>query len=137
MKDVMQKIVLNPTDGKAVEFTGEPLLQFHGNDNGETGGRWHDINVYRSESGDLYVEIVYHTSAAGESANCQVEEVTNATEVDATLSLYEPQQFLKMESGPARKRLVNVLLQRYDTQVNDVLSAFQDSEPDSPASKPR
>ncbi len=138
MNDVIRKIVLHPTSKPVIEFSGQPIIQLEGNDSdGQTGGRWHDIGVYQSDDGELFVEIAYQTSATGELPDCQVEQASDASEVDATLSLYEPQQFIRMEPGATRNRLVEQLLHRYDMQVNEVLAALPASQPTTPTSKPR
>ncbi|NQV26136.1 MAG: hypothetical protein HQ518_17400 [Rhodopirellula sp.] len=135
----MQPIVLSPTQQPPIEFDGELLLSVDGQDaDGQTGGRWHDISVYRTGSGELAVEISYRTTAAGELEHRSVEMAQDVSDVDATLSLYDPKELVVQEPGPARTRLVDVLVRRYDVAVNDILSRLQDvsTTPDTPT-KPR
>lgn len=122
----MQQIVLSPSRLPQVAFDGELLVSACGEDvDGATGGRWHDLTVYRTESGEFAVVIAYRTNATGESEDCSVEMAQDESDVDSILSLYDPKGMVVLDDGPDRKRLVDTLVRHYDLAVNDVLTRLQ------------
>ena len=134
----MQQVTLTPTRGEAVEFNGELLFRLDGADDGQTGGRWHDIEIYRTDSAMLAVSLVYRSSAPNESEHGVVHTAEDVADVDAMLSLYAPNDSVVMEPGLKRTRVVEAVTRQYDLQVNEVLSRLQTlSEVTASASKPR
>lgn len=134
----MQQVLLSPSDAEAVEFTGELLVDLAGNDqDGRQGGRWHDISIYRTDAGSLAVCVTYRTAAPTETEHCYVELAEDVAEVDALLSLYDPKEYVALEPGTDRNRVVDAVVRCYDFQVLEVLDRLQSlPDTDLPA-KPR
>ena len=135
----MQQVTLAPTGGEVVEFNGELLFRLEGDDHdGQAGGRWHDIEIYRIESGSLAVSVTYRTTAAMESSLCAVDTAQDANDVDSILSLYAPDESVVMDAGSSRNRVIETVVRRYDLQVNEVLRRLQSSpEVTGTSTKPR
>lgn len=122
----MEQISLSPTGLAAIKFAGDLLIELHGEDSdSQTAGRWHDISVYRTDSGSLATCVAYRTQVPTESENCHVDIAEDVADVDNILSLYEPKQHVVMEAGTARNRVVDTVVRRYDQQVNEVLERLQ------------
>tara|TARA_R110002072_G_scaffold303123_1_gene494617 strand:+ start:16870 stop:17280 length:411 start_codon:yes stop_codon:yes gene_type:complete len=123
----MNRISLNRTNQEALEFEGELLLQEPGNDaDGSSGGRWHDISVYREAGEDMVIAVAYRTQCSTESALIHAERADDVNDADSVLSLYEATEGIDRQSlnempENSRKRLLERVVSRYDLQVNSVL----------------
>ncbi len=134
----MQQVSLSPTDAAALEFTGDLLVGLEGNDqDGRTGGRWHDINIYSTDTGSLATCVTYRTTVSTEIGHCYVDMAQDSSEVDALLSLYDPKERIVLESGCDRNRVVEAVVRRYDLQVLEVLDRLQSLPAEDPPAKPR
>lgn len=134
----MHQVSLSPTGLDTLEFTGDLLISVEGNDqDSRTGGRWHNISVYQTDTGSLATCIAYQTTAADEAGHCQVEMAQDVSDVDSILSLYDPKQHLVMEPGHGFNRVAEAVIRQYDTQVNEVLDFLHSSSPAQAPAKPR
>ncbi len=121
---------LKRTGFPGLTFNGEILAQQPGVDLPEKSGqRHHDITVYRTDDARLIVAISFHTSHLGEVADSIVEEVDDLTQLEETLSLYNPEIHFDAESQTRKTENASAisreLTRRYDLQVNAVLQDAQ------------
>lgn len=122
----MQQVLLSPTDAATFEFAGELLVSIAGNDaDGRTGGRWHDLSVYRTDSGKLAICVTFRTAAVTEVEHCYVELADDLAEVDTLLSLYDPKGHIVLEAGSDRNRVIDAVVRSYDLQVLEALDQLQ------------
>lgn len=122
----METITLTPTGHDPITFKGDLAVHVTGGaPDDQTGGRRHVIDVYSLPDSSLAVAIRYETTASGESGHCSVDTAVDESEVDAVLSLYEPQQFVAMAPGDRRTQVFDVLTRRYDTLVIQVLNELR------------
>jgi hypothetical protein len=127
----MNHVSLKTTDQAEMEFDGELLFSEAGNDaDGSTGGRWHDISVFREASGEMVVAVGYRTQWPSETNRLYAERADTVDEADALLSLYEAGAeidplILNSLPEPDRKRLTGRVINRFDMQVNSVLSQLE------------
>lgn len=134
----MEQVSLSPTGMAAVEFFGDLLIGIQGDDSdSHTGGRWHDISIYKTDTGSMATCIAYRTQVPAESDQCHVDMADDVADVDNVLSLYEPGQHIVMEEGHARNRAVDAVIRHYDLQVTEVLEHLQSSPVDDTPGKPR
>ena len=125
-----------------IERTGLPVLQFNGEElvdlagcdpDGSTGGRVHDVSVYRTEDGEFIVEISYRSPHSSEVSDDYVEAVESTAEIEEILSLYDPTErmdrslFGQHESNRVQV-IADALTRRYDQQVARVIDSFETAQ---------
>lgn len=127
----INRVSLKPTNQPEMEFDGELLFSETGSDtDGSTGGRCHDISVFRDNTGEMIVAVAYRTSCPGETNRLSAEKAETVDDADAVLSLYDAgteidQRILNAMTESDRMRLTGRVLQRYDLQVASVLSQLE------------
>lgn len=127
------------SDGKTVTFEGQLIASSHGSRaDGSFGGRWHDLNVFKTVSGQYAVSIFYGSDHPTERSNDDVAFVTSHQELDDLLCLYQPEQFICPEtlaaqpSSSSRQKLIDSVTRPYYRQVADILETVAEWEHEGP-----
>lgn len=122
----MQTFTLERTGLPALKFQGEQIADSRGRRTNElTGGRYHDIQIFRTDDRRLVVAISYASPLDSEVSDHIVDEVSSLEDVDDVLSLYDPTERLDLDefaSAQCREAVECALTRAFDHQVIDVLS---------------
>ena len=130
-EDAVNNIRIQRTRGPEVTFEGELVARSPGDRNDDaTGGRWHDITVYRTSTDKWVVCIHYDTRVPSEEPIVDAEVVDDPHEIELVLQIYQPNEYvdrtgLRTLSEEARNKLKRQLFATYDRQVEDVLTVLR------------
>ena len=128
----MEKYILKRTGNAPLQFTGELLAQNEGKwVNGKDQNRWHDLYLYRTESDQYVIHVVYHTIWQVELDHWWAEVASSPEEAVETLGFYEPiavvQGFPNRPGYTERQaNLLKWIKDRFDYQVGEILGEVED-----------
>lgn len=126
----MPSITLPRSGLQDLQFSGEQVMRASSRGQGEqTQARWHELSVFRRDDGYWVVHIGYRTTVAGETGNDYVEVINDASEAEPLLSLYNPAEYVAINTDavPPRGRvgdIVRDLVKQYDLLVCTVLKTL-------------
>lgn len=87
----MDEIKLTRTGKPPLAFTGEPVAESSSKQhNGPLQNRWHEVAIYRTESGRFVASVTFRSIWQGEHANYTAEHAATPAELVAVLSEYDP-----------------------------------------------
>lgn len=143
----MESITLARTGRAPLAFTGELLAESDGERQaGREQNRWHDLAVYRTESGRYVARVGYRTKWEGELDRADAATLETPAEVAAWFTAHDPAAAVKgFPSGAAyaerQAKLLADVRGRYQAQVSEILSGpvfavNPDSEEPAVATKP-
>jgi len=124
----MQTYTLRRTGEAPLEFEGELLALANSRQpEGLRNNRWHELALYRSESGYYLVEVVYRTQWQGELDHHQVAVCVDAGGVPNVLQRWDPCRHVDgyppgEQYADRQARLISALTAGYQMAVSDLLA---------------
>lgn len=125
------KIINTPRSGNSpLQFTGEKIAtatsQHH---TGPCQNRWHELAIYRTDSGQYVLSIAYHTQRQGEHDRNHSWACENGAEIRDCLTSYViMSDMIGYPPGKQfdEKRAYNekIMRQAWDEAVSDLLAGF-------------
>jgi hypothetical protein len=128
---LMAAFQLSRTELPVLEFSGIRLLHLNGADS--TGGRHHDLTIYRTDDGQFVAAVSYRSPYPSELQDDYVEAADSVEEIDEILSLYDPTERIDSElfegvEGAHHHPVKQTLMRHYDQQVAEALEILQAME---------
>lgn len=122
---------VNRTGNRPLQFEGETLATGSSSTHsGATSSRWHEVQLYQTNSGQYVCSIGYRTQWQGES---EYDEAESFAEIDGVVSMlrgYDPTQYLigyppgNLTYDQKQDRIKKELRIKWEELVAEVLSEF-------------
>lgn len=124
----MQTFELKRTGQRPIRFVGEKLASSSGWTQPEPS-RWHELAVYRTDSGGFVVSITLRSRYQGELDQYRVEHSLDAVEMEAILRGYNPcPEGIGYPPGDTyaerHARVHADLRRRYEAQITEIFEAL-------------
>lgn len=126
----VSRFVLKRSGKPPLVFRGTLLVDLSGPTNTkDRRTRWHDLRLYRTETGRYVIEICFQTSWPRETGLYQAHLLENLTAVKESLLAYDPLQhrvgWPELPEYEKRQKTLEALIrQEYADRVGELLSRF-------------